>query len=117
MGDQFFTFVGQLGGDLVKDGKPNIDSPEAREAIARMTEIFDSGYSTVIGDDNYSMFSSGKVIFTPEGTWTVTGWRNDYPELNYAVAPMLIVGDTPYNFLSSHQFVIYNKENSKENPR
>lgn len=116
LGDQFFTFVGQLGGDLVKDGKPNIDSPEAREAIARMTEIFDSGYSTVIGDDNYSMFSSGKVIFTPEGTWTVTGWRNDYPELNYAVAPMLIVGDTPYNFLSSHQFVIYNKENSKEKP-
>ena len=57
LGDQFFTFVGQLGGDLVKDGKPNIDSPEAREAIARMTEIFDSGYSTVIGDDNYSMLS------------------------------------------------------------
>ena len=116
IGDQFFTFVGQLGGDLVKDGKPNIDSPEAREAIAALSEIYDSGYSTVIGDDNYSMFSSGKVIFTPEGTWTVTGWHNDYPELNYAVAPMLIVGDTPYNYLSSHQLVIYNKDGSKEKP-
>lgn len=116
LGDQFFTFVGELGGDLVKDGKPNIDSPEARKAIEIMMEIFNSGYSTMIGDDNYSMFSSGNVIFTPEGTWTVTGWINDYPELNYAVAPMLIVGDTPYNYLSSHQFVIYNKDTSKEKP-
>lgn len=113
-GDQFFSFVGQLGGDLVKDGKPNIDSPETREAIEIMKELYASGYSTVIGDDNYSLFSSGKVIFTPEGTWTVTSWKNDYPELNYAVAPELVVGDVPYNFMSSHQFVVFNNEKSKE---
>lgn len=115
--DQFYTFLGQTGGEIIKDGIPNIDSQESRKVIEIMESIYDSGYSTVIGDDNYGRFSNGEIIFTPEGTWTVQSWKTDYPELNYKVAGQLCVGDIPYNLMNSHLFVVYNNTSDKDEVR
>lgn len=111
--DQFYTFLGQTGGEIIKDGEPNIDSSESRKVIEIMQSIYDSGYSTLIGDDNYGRFSNGETVFTPEGTWTVLSWKTDYPELNYKVTGQLSVSDIPYNLMSSHQFVVYNNQNDE----
>lgn len=115
--DQFYTFLGQIGGEIIKDGAPNIDSTETRKVIEILQTIYDSGYSTVIGDDNYGRFSNGETIFTPEGTWTVLSWQSDYPELNYKVTGQLCVGDNPYLLMNSHQFVIYNNKSEKDTVR
>lgn len=112
--EQFYSFLGQAGSGVIKDNAPTIDTQEARDAIAKMQEIYDSGYSTRVGDDNYAMFASGKVIFTPEGTWTVNAFQTDYPELNYGVTNMMSLDGTCYNQMNSHQFVIYNKDEDEE---
>ena len=114
--EQFMAYLAQMGTELSVEDKPNIDTKEAREIIQKMKDIYASGYSSKIGDDNLNLLISNKIIFNPEGTWTANALnKEDYPDLNWGETnTMALDNQTMLNWMSSHQFVVYNNTGEKE---
>ncbi|SET89819.1 extracellular solute-binding protein [Paenibacillus sp. NFR01] len=100
-----------LGGDVEKDGKPTVNTPEMKQALENVKKINDAGLMTPFGEDGYLMFQSGKVLFSTDGTWTSTAHAK-VEGLNFGVTNIYSpVTDKFYNRGSSHMFAMLKNKN------
>jgi multiple sugar transport system substrate-binding protein len=99
-----------VGGDIQKDGKPAVNTPEMKKAFEEVKKIADAGLMTPFGEDGYLMFQDGNVLFSTDGTWTSTA-HSAVEGLNFGVTN--IYSTTPDKFTnraSSHLFAMFNNE-------
>jgi multiple sugar transport system substrate-binding protein len=87
------VFMQQAGGGLLsEDGEVIADSPENAEALEFVQQMLDDGvlaYPSEI-DTGWGgeAFGSGRAAMTIEGNWVIGALRNDFPDVNYLVAPL-----------------------------
>jgi multiple sugar transport system substrate-binding protein len=95
-----------VGGDVQKDGKPTVNTPEMKQAFENVKKIADAGLMTPFGEDGYLMFQSQKVLFSTDGTWSSTAHAG-VEGLNFGVTN--IYSSTPDKYTnrsSSHLFAM-----------
>ncbi|MCG7386888.1 extracellular solute-binding protein [Paenibacillus sp. ACRRY] len=108
-----WVILGQLqnvGGDVQKDGKPALNTPEMKSAFESVKKISDAGLMTPFGEDGYLMFQSGNVLFSTDGTWSSTAHAT-VEGLNFGVTNVYSpTADKFTNRSSSHLFAMLNNE-------
>ncbi|GAB1159454.1 extracellular solute-binding protein [Paenibacillus illinoisensis] len=108
-----WVILGQLqnvGGDVQKDGKPALNTPEMKAAFESVKKIADAGLMTPFGEDGYLMFQSGNVLFSTDGTWSSTAHAT-VEGLNFGVTNVYSpTADKFTNRSSSHLFAMLNNE-------
>ncbi|MFK0526277.1 extracellular solute-binding protein [Paenibacillus illinoisensis] len=108
-----WVILGQLqnvGGDVQKDGKPALNTPEMKAAFESVKKVADAGLMTPFGEDGYLMFQSGNVLFSTDGTWSSTAHAT-VEGLNFGVTNVYSpTADKFTNRSSSHLFAILNNE-------
>ncbi|MGG4127242.1 extracellular solute-binding protein [Paenibacillus sp. PvP094] len=108
-----WVILGQLqnvGGDVQKDGKPALNTPEMKAAFENVKKISDAGLMTPFGEDGYLMFQSGNVLFSTDGTWSSTAHAT-VEGLNFGVTNVYSpTADKFTNRSSSHLFAMLNNE-------
>ncbi|MEW4430589.1 MULTISPECIES: extracellular solute-binding protein [Paenibacillus] len=108
-----WVILGQLqnvGGDVQKDGKPALNTPEMKAAFENVKKIADAGLMTPFGEDGYLMFQSGNVLFSTDGTWSSTAHAT-VEGLNFGVTNVYSpTADKFTNRSSSHLFAMLNNE-------
>lgn len=62
----------QMGGKFAQDGKPTIDNDTAAATMNEFKKLYDQGYMNKNGEDTTKLFTNGKIIFMPEGTWMLS---------------------------------------------
>ncbi|WP_438286899.1 extracellular solute-binding protein [Paenibacillus hubeiensis] len=113
--DALFGWVvlGQLqnvGGDVQKDGKPSINTPEMKQVYESIKKVADAGLMTPFGEDGYLMFQSGNVLFSTDGTWSSTA-HAAVEGLNFGVTNVYsTTADKFTNRSSSHLFAMMKNE-------
>ncbi len=104
----FPTVVYQNGGELVKEGQINYNSPEAVEALTFLKDlVFSEKVSpeNVQQDGEVTLFLQGKNAMHLNGPWMMEQWEK--ANLNYGVAPVPQLGTQQQAvFGNSHNFVI-----------
>jgi len=106
---QMFTLVWQQGSDLVSaDGtQATVDTPEAREAVEFMVEMFEQGYANP--EYNYtsaeSAFLSGEAAILLNGTWAVDQY-NRQADFDYRAMDFPTLYDRPAVWANSHIWVL-----------
>ncbi|WP_027092233.1 extracellular solute-binding protein [Cohnella thermotolerans] len=94
------------GGDVEKDGKPTVDTPEMKKAYEEVKKIADAGLMTPFGEDGYLMFQGGHVLFSTDGTWSSTAHAK-VQGLNFGVTNVYsTTADKFTNRASSHLFAM-----------
>lgn len=103
--------VVNLGGQISDDaGNPTINTPEMKTVVEALKSIADKGLMTPYGEDGYAIFQAGNVLFSTDGTWTVTA-HSSVEGLNFGMTNIYSV--TPDKFTnrsSSHMFALLNNE-------
>ncbi len=77
------------GGDLVKDGKSDIASPESVAALKTWTDLVKNDKVSPVGlsgAESDKLFETGKAAMEITGPWATTGYDKD--GFNYDVAPI-----------------------------
>jgi len=104
----FPSLLYQQGSDLADEsGNPNLNSPEAVEALAFMKSlIFEHKVSpeNVAQDGEVKLFLQGKNAIQFNGPWMKDQW--DKAGINYGVAPIPVFFDQPGVYGGSHTFVV-----------
>ncbi|MED3622617.1 ABC transporter substrate-binding protein [Neobacillus thermocopriae] len=104
----FPTILFQNGGELMKDGKPNYNSPEAVEALTFYRDlIYKEKVSpkNVQQDGEVTLFLQGKNAMHLNGPWMMEQW--DKAGINYGVAPVPQLGTKQQAvYANGHNFVI-----------
>lgn len=113
-----WVILGQLqnvGGDVQKDGKPTVDTPEMRKVIEEIKKVSDAGLMTPFGEDGYLMFQAGNVLFSTDGTWSSTAHAKT-EGLNFGVTNIYSFSPDKFtNRASSHLFsMLKNKDRTPE---
>jgi multiple sugar transport system substrate-binding protein len=109
-----FAQIQNLGGDIQKDGKPAVNTPEMKKAIESIKELNDAGIMTPYGEDGYLMFQSGNVLFSTDGTWSSTAHAG-VDGLNFGVTNIYAFEPEKFtNRASSHLFSMLKKEERTE---
>lgn len=88
----FYYALWSFGGDIIKDGKSGLDSPEAIKAATfyktmiddKLTEPSPTAYSR---EDVFSMFKQGKVGIIFTFPMLIPQLKAESPNLHYAVLP------------------------------
>ena len=113
----FLGLVWQQNGSIVSaDGKTaTVDTPEAREALDFMLEMFNNGYSDA--NQNYDAaqeaFLTGEAAVLYNGTWVVDQYNRD-TSFAYVTRDFPTLYDTPATWANSHMWVIPKQaENAK----
>ena len=109
-----FTLVWQQGSDLVSaDGSSaTVDTPEARQAVDFMLEMFDAGYA----DPNFNYtaaqeaFLSGEAAFLLNGTWAVDQYRRE-ADFDYMAMDFPAIYDEAAVWANSHMWVLPKQRN------
>lgn len=100
-----------LGGQISDaDGNPTLNTPEMKEVVESLKSIVTSGLMTPYGEDGYAIFQGGNVLFSTDGTWTVTA-HESVEGLNFDMTNIYSV--TPDKFTnrsSSHMFALLDSE-------
>lgn len=65
----------QMGGKFSEDGKPTIDNDTAAATMEEFKKLRDQGYMNKQGEDTTKLFTNGKIIFLPEGTWMLSSMQ------------------------------------------
>lgn len=108
-----WVILGQLqnvGGDVQKDGKAALNTPEMKAAFESVKKVADAGLMTPFGEDGYLMFQSGNVLFSTDGTWSSTAHAT-VEGLNFGVTNVYSpTADKFTNRSSSHLFAMLNNE-------
>lgn len=103
--------VVNLGGQISDaEGNPTINTPEMKTVVESLKSIADAGLMTPYGEDGYAIFQGGNVLFSTDGTWTVTA-HSSVEGLNFDLTNIYSV--TPDKFTnrsSSHMFALLNSE-------
>lgn len=104
----FYSLVAQQDSALITaDGKAQIDSDAAKEALGLMNELIAAGYIHTAADYSGSIdeWKNEKSAILVNGTWVV----NEYAataEFGYAVTDFPTIFDTPAVWASSHMWVV-----------
>lgn len=104
-----FTLVWQQGSDLISaDGTTaTVDTPEAREALDFMLEMFEKGYANP--EHNYDaaqeVFLNGEAAVLHNGTWAVDQYNRE-ADFTYKVVDFPTLYSEPAVWANSHMWVI-----------
>ncbi|UUX35390.1 extracellular solute-binding protein [Fundicoccus culcitae] len=103
--------VVNLGGDISDaDGNPTLNTPEMKEVVENLKSLADNGLLTPYGEDGYAIFQAGNVLFSTDGTWTVTAHAS-VEGLNFGLTNIYSVTEDKFtNRSSSHMFALLNNE-------
>jgi len=110
------AWYAQLGGKLSEDGTtPTINNEKFEKVLNTVKDLHDKGYTSIDGDDPLQLFSSGQMVFWPEGIWMVNN-LNKIDTLNFGMTQFIQFDPAIQgNWTSSHQMVmIKNPEMSDE---
>lgn len=104
----FPTILFQNGGELMKDGKPNYNSPEAVEALTFYQDLIQKykvSPANVQQDGEVTLFLQGKNAMHLNGPWMMEQW--DKAGINYGVAAVPQLGTKQQAvYANGHNFVI-----------
>ena len=104
----FPTILFQNGGELMKDGKPNYNSPEAVEALTFYRDLIHKekvSPANVQQDGEVTLFLQGKNAMHLNGPWMMEQW--DKAGINYGVAEVPQLGTKQQAvYANGHNFVI-----------
>ena len=120
------ALVWQQGGELFgeAEGKPkaNVDTPQMRNAVNFMMELFQQGYAPNKADYGAaeSAFLKGEVASLLNGTWGVGIYTPQVEQgkasfKTYYVAPYPQIFDRPAAWSDSHTWAIPSRQNPDEN--
>ncbi|MEN8651142.1 sugar ABC transporter substrate-binding protein [Streptomyces sp. 21So2-11] len=89
----WLPFLYSAGGELLKDGKPALDSAASVKALKEYASYFDKGYSKKSVQPGYDVikdFGNGSAPMFLSGPWQTTNIAENQPGLKgkWAVAPM-----------------------------
>lgn len=102
------TVFFQNGGELMKDGKPNYNSPEGVEALTFLRDLVTKekvSPENVQQDGEVTLFLQGKNAMQLNGPWMMEQW--DKAGINYGVAPVPQLGTKQQAvYANGHNFVI-----------
>ena len=103
---ELLSWYYQLGGVLSEDG---VNPSFSNEIFERVFQDFQDAvtnlWCTQDGDQPNNLFAQGKLIFLPEGSWTLS--TVEYTGINYGETYMITYdADNMVQWASSHQFVI-----------
>ncbi|MFD0049705.1 ABC transporter substrate-binding protein [Actinomycetes bacterium NPDC127524] len=102
------TVFFQNGGELLKDGKPNYNSPEGVEALTFLSDLIKKDKvspANVQQDGEVTLFLQGKNAMQLNGPWMMEQW--DKAGINYGVAPVPQLGTKEQAvYANGHNFVI-----------
>ncbi|WHY91525.1 ABC transporter substrate-binding protein [Neobacillus cucumis] len=102
------TVFFQNGGELLKDGKPNYNSPEGVEALTFLSDLIHKDKvspENVQQDGEVTLFLQGKNAMQLNGPWMMEQW--DKAGIHYGVAPVPQLGTkTQAVYANGHNFVI-----------
>ncbi|UER54089.1 ABC transporter substrate-binding protein [Kineosporiaceae bacterium SCSIO 59966] len=86
------AFMEQAGGGLVTEGEATADSPENLEALTFVKDMLAEGSMAFTGEVGAGWggeaFGTGRAAMTIEGNWIAGAMNNDYPDVDYLVAPL-----------------------------
>ncbi|WP_042357208.1 ABC transporter substrate-binding protein [Bacillus rubiinfantis] len=104
----FPTLLFQNGGELMKDGKPTYNSPEAVEALTFYRDLITKekvSPKNVQQDGEVTLFLQGKNAMHLNGPWMMEQW--DKAGINYGVAAVPQLGTKQQAvYANGHNFVI-----------
>jgi multiple sugar transport system substrate-binding protein len=91
--ERWMPFLFQAGGSIFDaDGNLVINSPEALEALNFYVNIVADGFagppSAVDAGWGGEAFGNGRVAMAMEGNWVINYLREQFPDLNWGVAPL-----------------------------
>lgn len=104
----FPTVFFQNGGELLKDGKPNYNSPEGVEALTFLRDLVQKekvSPANVQQDGEVTLFLQGKNAMQFNGPWMMEQW--DKAGINYGVTTVPQLGTKQQAvYANGHNFVI-----------
>ncbi|MBS3821297.1 MAG: extracellular solute-binding protein, partial [Phycisphaerae bacterium] len=104
-----FTLVWQQNSDLVAaDGNSaTVDTPEGREALDFMLEMFDKGYANPEHnyDSSQQAFLNGEAAVLMNGTWVVDQYNRE-ATFEYRALDFPTLYDTPAVWANSHMWAV-----------
>lgn len=100
-----------LGGAISDgDGNPTLNTPEMKTVVESLKSVADNGLLTPYGEDGYAIFQAGNVLFSTDGTWTVTA-HSSVEGLNFGMTNIYSVTEDKFtNRSSSHMFALLENE-------
>lgn len=108
----FHSLLHQFGGSLYnEDGtQATWDSEAGVAAMEWMVGLIEEGYSpAAIGADaEETAFQNGQNAFNWTGIWQVANYA-ELPDLDWAVAPLPVMGEQPAVWGNSHNLVLMNQ--------
>lgn len=110
----FWSLLYQFGGKATnEDGTTaTYDSPEAVQALQFLVDTvykYKISPSNIQSDGDLTLFKQGKVGFTINGIWEISGFE-EQKGLNFATAPLPVFGSKPAVHANSHNFVLYKQK-------
>jgi multiple sugar transport system substrate-binding protein len=86
------AFMVQAGSNLVTDGQATANSPENVEALDFVKSMLEAGSMQTVGEVGAGWggeaFGTQKAAMTIEGNWIAGAMTNDFPDVQYQVAPL-----------------------------
>lgn len=101
------AWYAQLGGKLSEDGTaPSFNNDKFAKVLNTVKDLHDKGYTSVDGDDSNQLFSSGQMVFWPEGIWMKNNLMQ-IDTLNFGMTHFIQFDPAVRgNWTSSHQMVM-----------
>jgi multiple sugar transport system substrate-binding protein len=103
---ELLSWYYQLGGKLTEDGKmPSFNNDLFQKVFRDFANAIAKKWCTQDGDQPNNLFAQGKLMFLPEGTWTLS--TVEYTGINFGETYMITYDtNNMLQWASSHQFVI-----------
>lgn len=106
------------GGEILKDGKSGIDSPEAIASLELYKSMIDGGLtepdpSGLNRQDIERLFKQGRIGMILTGPWLRGQIKTDAPTLNYALAP-IPAGTTKATYGVTDTLMVFRSSPNKE---
>ncbi len=112
---KFLPFVWSAGGDIIENGKINIDTPEVQRALEFYGELT---HCARIETQSHleDAFLEGKIGFLISGGWFLQKLIQNPPEFEYQLVPMVPEkkGGTGWSFAGGEYLVIPYKSKNKQ---
>lgn len=103
------AWYAQLGGKLSEDGTaPSFNNDKYAKVLNTLKDLHDKGFTTIDGDDPMQLFTSGQMVFWPEGIWMKAN-LTQIDTLNFGMTQFIQFDAAKRgNWTSSHQMVMIN---------
>lgn len=106
---ELLSWYYQLGGKLSENGTdPSFNNETFQRVFQDFADAVANKWCTQDGDQPNNLFAQGKLMFLPEGTWTLSTVQ--YTGVNYGETYMISYdANNMVQWASSHQFVLPRK--------